>query len=70
MVKSQNALEKLQEADEIAGTKPEGKESAEYFKDVVVPSMAALRMPIDELELIVDKELWPVPTYGDLLFEV
>lgn len=70
LVKSQNALEKLQEADEIAGTKPEGKENAEYFKDVVVPAMAELRMPIDELELIVDKELWPVPTYGDLLFEV
>jgi glutamine synthetase len=32
--------------------------------------MSELREPIDELELIVDKEMWPVPTYGDLLFEI
>ncbi len=32
--------------------------------------MSELRAPIDELELIVDKELWPVPTYGDILFEI
>ena len=32
--------------------------------------MEALRAPIDELEMLVDKALWPVPTYGDLLFEV
>lgn len=32
--------------------------------------MSELRAPIDELELIVEKDLWPVPTYGDLLFEV
>ena len=32
--------------------------------------MTALRIPVDELELLVDKDLWPVPTYGDLMFEV
>ncbi len=32
--------------------------------------MDALRTPIDELEMIVDKEIWPVPTYGELTFEV
>jgi len=35
-----------------------------------VPAMEALRMPIDELEGIVDKNAWPVPSYGDLVFEV
>ena len=29
-----------------------------------------VRDPIDRLELIVDKDIWPVPTYGDLMFEV
>lgn len=48
----------------------EGGEQAVYFKNVVFPAMEVLRTPIDALELIVDKELWPVPTYGDLLFEV
>ncbi len=43
---------------------------ANAFHDKVVPAMAALRAPIDELELLVDKAYWPVPTYGDLMFEV
>ena len=32
--------------------------------------MAELRKPIDSTELIVDKKLWPMPSYADLLFEV
>jgi glutamine synthetase len=40
------------------------------FREEVVPAMSELRAPIDALEEIVEKELWPVPTYGDLLFEV
>jgi len=30
--------------------------------------MGALRYPIDKLELMVDSNLWPVPSYGDLMF--
>ena len=37
---------------------------------MVMPAMQDLRDPIDRLELIVDKDIWPVPTYGDLMFEV
>jgi glutamine synthetase len=40
------------------------------FHGQVVPAMADLRKAIDELELLVDKSVWPVPTYGDLMFEV
>lgn len=43
---------------------------ARFFHDQVIPSMAALRKPVDELEMIVDKDLWPMPSYGDLIFEV
>ncbi len=32
--------------------------------------MEALRRPIDKLEMLVDKEVWPMPSYGDLLFEI
>ena len=28
------------------------------------------RQPVDKLEMIVDKEMWPMPSYGDLMFEV
>ena len=40
------------------------------YQEKVVPAMAALRAPVDEMELLVDKSIWPVPTYGDLMFEV
>ena len=40
------------------------------YRTAVVPAMAALRYPIDALELLVDKSVWPMPTYGDLMFEV
>ena len=43
---------------------------ATAFHDEVVPLMAKLRAAVDSLELIVDKDSWPVPTYGDLMFEV
>ena len=33
-------------------------------------AMTDLRAPIDRLEMIVDKSMWPMPSYGDLLFEV
>ena len=46
------------------------KEMAFAYHDRIVPAMAALRRPVDELELLVDKDIWPVPTYGDLMFEV
>ena len=43
---------------------------ARFFHDTIVPSMAALRAPIDKLELLVDQDVWPMYSYGDLLFEV
>ena len=49
---------------------PEGKERAVFCREKLVPAMAALRRPVDGLEMIVDKELWPIPSYGDLIFEV
>ena len=46
------------------------KELAFYYKDVVRVAMDDLRAPVDALEMLVDKKVWPMPTYGDLLFEV
>lgn len=67
---AQKALNTLKEKDAQAARKEQGSEQANYFHSEVVPAMEALRAPIDELEMLVDKALWPVPTYGDLLFEV
>ena len=51
-------------------TAADGAETACRIRDEVLPAMAALRKPVDELELLVDKAIWPVPTYGDLMFDV
>ena len=44
-------------------------ERAKNIHTLVCPKMEALRMPIDRLETIVDSKIWPVPTYGELMFE-
>ena len=43
---------------------------AHFCHDVIGAHMKGLRAAVDALEMIVDKDLWPVPTYGDLMFEV
>lgn len=48
----------------------EGKAQARFYNEVVFKAMGELRTPVDQLEMIVDKEAWPMPSYGDLLFEV
>ena len=67
---SKKALAKLQEVTEKAAEMEEGEEQARYYHFTVVQAMAALRSPVDKLEMIVDKEAWPMPSYGDLMFEV
>ena len=64
------ALERLMELDERSAEVSEGEELAHYFHDQVFPAMEALRAPVDKLEMLVDKEVWPMPSYGDLMFEV
>ena len=64
------ALAKLQEAADQAAAMENGREQAEYYHKVVFKDMEELRVPVDKLEMIVDKEEWPMPSYGDLLFEV
>ena len=64
------ALAKLVDVTAEAAQKEEGAVQARFFHDVVTVAMAELREPVDKLEMIVDKEMWPMPSYGDLLFEV
>ena len=64
------ALAKLEEVTEKGGTMEEGRDQAVYYRDVVKTAMDALRAPVDKLEMLVDKDIWPMPSYGDLIFEV
>ncbi len=64
------ALDSLWARIQEAADKAEGEEQARFFKTVVEPAMNALRRPADRLEMLVAKDMWPMPSYGDLLFEV
>ena len=67
---TKEALASLKKVTEEAAEKEEGEVQATYYHSEVVPAMEALRVPVDNLEMIVDKEAWPMPSYGDLIFEV
>ena len=56
-------------ADQAEAEKGCVKCTAEFYRDVIKADMAALRTPVDILETLVDSEYWPMPTYGELLFE-
>ena len=70
LAKTKEALNQLKEAEAEAKAKTNSKDMAHAFKDVVMPAMMELRTPVDKLEMLVDKEAWPMPSYGDLIFEV
>ena len=70
LTKMQSALEALKKAEKEAAAIEDAKQQAFFYKDTVKETMAQLRQPADELEMIVDKEMWPFPTYGELMFEV
>ena len=70
LARTRKALKDLTVVTDEACQMQEGSAQAEFFKDRVVTGMQALREPVDALEMIVNKEMWPMPSYGDLLFEV
>jgi glutamine synthetase len=59
-----DALEKLLEHEGAGGA----DKHAKYFRDKVIPAMTALREVGDKLEHIVPQNLWPLPTYREMLF--
>ena len=66
----QTALKKLEKVEKEASAMEDAKEQAFFYKDCVKAAMEELRAPADRLEMIVDKEIWPIPTYGELMFEI
>jgi len=70
LAKANAALKALEAATAKAEGIEEAKAQAYSFKDDVKAAMDDLRKPIDTLETLVDKNVWPVPSYADLIFEV
>ena len=68
--KMQKALNRLKTEEKKAAAVADPEKQAFYYKDRIISLMQELREPADELEMLVDKDLWPIPTYGDLMFEV
>ena len=64
------ALEELCKVENVAVAMKAGEAQARYYHDKVMVAMEALRAPVDKLEMLVDKDMWPMPSYGDLIFEV
>ena len=69
---SQDALyDRIQQLiRELTGIPADAKTAAEYCRQVIIPSMDAIRSHADRLEELTAKKYWPFPTYGDLLFGV
>ena len=59
-------LSSLAEADNFEDEDP--IKQARYMKEKVVPVMERLREIGDELEMIVAADLWPLPSYREMLF--
>ena len=70
LAEMKRALSRLSDITEACAAMEAGEAQAKAYYNQVVPAMDGLREPADKLEMIVDKELWPFPSYGDLIFEV
>lgn len=70
LTQMKKAVDELKAAQDASMALGNGKNIAFAYYNYVMPAMEALRMPADELEMLVDRDLWPLPTYGDLLFYV
>lgn len=60
----------LEEAVEKAQAIEEVEEQAMAYRDEVFPAMSVVRESADKLETMVDRALWPLPTYGEMLFNL
>ena len=63
-------IDKLEECTKKSIDIKDVTEKAKYFKNTICDYMEKSRVNVDKLEMIVDKSMWPMPSYGDLLSEV
>ena len=70
LARAKVALTALKVTQAQGAAMEDGKDKAFYYRRTIVPAMEHLRTPVDALEMLVDKKFWPMPSYGDLIFEV
>ena len=65
----------IQAADQLEGrladpVAEDASVAASWCAQTLIPAMDAVRTPADRLEQLVDRSVWPLPTYSDMLFYV
>ena len=68
-----NLISELQSAikvlEDAKASEPEDEEELmAYCRDTTIPAMVSLREVVDKLEAMVADDLWPLPTYREMLF--
>ena len=66
--KTRDEVAKMIDARKVANKIESEREKAIAYHDTVVPCMERIREYLDDLELMVDNEMWPLPKYRELLF--
>ncbi len=59
----EEALKKVPHSDDAL-------EVAKYYRFDIIPKMDKLRALVDEIEAHSDRDFWPVPSYGDIIFSI
>ena len=68
--KAYHALTKLDTEEKLASALPDKVARAEAYQNHVIPMMNSLREYVDKMEELTSSEYWPLPTYGDMMFNV
>ena len=68
--KAYSAVERLKIAETEAASIADAKDRADCYCTRVLPLMSELRQAVDAMETLTASNLWPVPTYGDMMFRV
>ena len=69
LAQAEELRRRLEERTADADGRPDAAGVARAFRERVVPVMERLRGAVDALEMLVGRDFWPVPSYGDLMFE-
>ncbi len=68
--KAYRALDELKKAEKEAAETANAEKRAEKYVGEVIPAMEKLRGYVDEMEALTASEYWPLPSYGDLMFNI
>ena len=65
-----DACRELEQLEAEATAMQANDEKAYFCRDKLCPAMKTLREAVDEAEMLVDKDYWPYPNCGSLLYQL